>query len=62
MEEDGEIVEVARLASVKELTQVYNARWMTSRKRTRNLFDITARWKRQVLSIRESDIFPDVEL
>jgi hypothetical protein len=41
MEEDGEIVEVARLASVKELAQVYNARWMTSRKRTRNLFDIT---------------------
>ncbi|EAU86332.2 hypothetical protein CC1G_05326 [Coprinopsis cinerea okayama7 len=42
-------------------TNIWQRKVLVSRKRTRNLFDLTSLWKKQVLSKLEEDILMDVD-
>jgi hypothetical protein len=48
------------LPDVTKLNSLMRARWLVSRRRTRNLFDLTNLWKRMVLSSTDNNLFDDL--
>jgi hypothetical protein len=46
-----------RLGDVTKLNSLMRARWVVSRRRNRNLFDLANMWKRTVLSSIQEDLF-----
>ncbi|KAJ3748146.1 hypothetical protein DFH05DRAFT_1375420, partial [Lentinula detonsa] len=42
-------------------TGLTEARWLLSRKRTRNLFDLASSWKKEVINRIEVDISAEVQ-
>jgi hypothetical protein len=44
---------------VTMLADFLNPRWLVSRKRTTNLFDVSNMWKREVLALRDTDFLSD---
>ena len=49
-----------KLPDVTKLNSLMRARWLVSRRRTRNLFDLTNLWKRIVLSNVDNYLFDEV--
>jgi hypothetical protein len=49
-----------KLPDVTKLNSLMRARWLVSRRRTRNLFDLTNLWKRMVLSNVDNYLFDEV--
>ena len=48
------------LLDVTKLNSLMRARWLISRKRTRNLFDLANVWKRMVLTSMDHTLFDDI--
>ena len=48
------------LPDVTKLNSLMRARWLVSRRRTRNLFDLTNMWKRIVLTSMNENLFDDI--
>jgi hypothetical protein len=48
------------LPDITKLNSLMRARWLVSRRRTRNLFDLANLWKRIVLSSTDIDLFDDI--
>ena len=50
------------LPDVTKLNSLMRAKWLVSRKRTRNLFDLTNLWKRKVLASMDQNLFDDLNV
>ena len=57
---DAELGRRKRLPDVTKLNSLMRARWLVSRKRTKNLFDLTNLWKRIVLTSMDQNLFDDL--